>query len=87
MYRALESFTTGELNVKRKELLEDNFTTEDEIQDLLSVGYIEVDTGAIKITQNGQYNVEDYDLAKVDVVGGSSQEVDNLIDEINGEVI
>ena len=87
MYRALESFTTGELVIQRKQLLEDDFTTEDEIQDLLSVGYIEVDTGAIKITQNGQYNVEDYDLAKVNVEGGSSQAVDNLIDEINGEVI
>ena len=87
MYRALESFTTGVYNVQRKQLLEDDFTTEEEIQDLLSVGYIEVDTGAIKITQNGQYNVEDYDLAKVDVEGGNIQEIDNLVDEINGEVI
>lgn len=87
MYRALESFTTGVYNVQRKQLLEDDFTTEEEIQDLLSVGYIEVDTGAIKITQNGQYNVEDYDLAKVDVEGGNIQEIDSLVDEINGEVI
>lgn len=87
MYRALESFTTGVYNVQRKQLLEDDFTTEDEIQDLLSVGYIEVDTGAIKITENGQYNVEDYDLAKVDVEGGNIQEIDSLVDEINGEVI
>lgn len=86
MYRALESFTTGAYNVKRNELLEDDFTTEDEIQDLLDVGYIEVDDGAIKITQNGQYNVQPYDYAKVNVEG-TSEEVNSLIDEINGEVI
>lgn len=86
MYRALESFTTGIYNVQRNQLLEDDFTTEDEIQDLLSVGYIEVDDGAIKITQNGQYNVQPYDYAKVNVEG-SSEEVNELIDEINGVVI
>ena len=87
MYRALESFATKNYDVKRKQLLEDDFTTAEEIQDLLNAGYIEVDTGAIKITENGQYNVEDYDLAKVNVEGGSSAEVDALVDEINGEVI
>ena len=86
MYRALESFTTGAYNVQRNELLEDDFTTQDEIQDLLDVGYIEVDDGAIKITQNGQYNVQPYDYAKVNVEG-TSEEVNSLIDEINGEVI
>lgn len=86
MYRALESFTTGIYNVQRNELLEDDFTTEDEIQDLLSVGYIEVDDGAIKITQNGQYNVQPYDYAKVNIEG-TSEEVNSLIDEINGVVI
>ena len=86
MYRALESFTTGIYNIKRNELLEDDFTTQDEIQDLLDVGYIEVDDGAIKITQNGQFNVIPYDYAKVNVEG-TSAEVNTLIDEINGEVI
>ena len=86
MYRALESFTTSRYDVKRKQLLEDDFTTQDEIDEFLAIGYIEVDTGAIKITQNGQYNVEDYDLAKVDVED-SSEEVNELIDDINGEVI
>ena len=86
MYRALESFATKDRTVKRQELLEDDFTTQEEIQDLLTVGYIEVDTGAIKITENGQYNVEIYDLAKVNVQG-SSEEVDQLVDEINGEVV
>lgn len=87
MYRALESFSTNNYTVKRNQLLEDDFTTQDEIDEFLEIGYIEVDTGAIKITENGQYNVEPYDLAKVNVEGGSSQEVDDLIDEINGEVI
>ena len=86
MYRALESFTTKDYDVKRKQILEEDFTTEDEIQELLNIGYIEVFDGSIEITENGQYNVEDYDIADVNVEG-SSEEVNNLIDEINGEVI
>ena len=87
MYIALESFSTKDYTVKRKELLEDDFTTQDEINEFLEIGYITVADGSLKITQNGQYNVEDYELVKVNVEGGSSEEVDNLIDEINGEVI
>lgn len=87
MYIALESFSTKDYTVKRKELLEDDFTTQDEINEFLAIGYITVADGSLKITQNGQYNVEDYELVKVNVEGGSSEEVDNLIDEINGEVI
>ena len=86
MYRALESFTTKTYDVKRYEILEEDFTTEDEIQELLNIGYIEVYDGSIEITENGQYNVEDYDIADVNVEG-SSEEVNALIDEINGEVI
>lgn len=86
MYRALTSFTTKDYDVRKKQILEDDFTTQDEIQDLINAGYIEVDDGAIKITANGQYSVEGYDIAKVDVEG-SSEEVNTLIDEINGEVI
>lgn len=86
MYRALESFTTKNYDVKRKQILEENFTTQDEIEEFLNIGYIEVFDGSIEITQNGQYNVENYDIADVNVEG-SSEEVNNLIDEINGEVI
>ncbi len=87
MYIALESFTTKDYDVKRKQLLEDDFTTQDEIDEFLEIGYITIADGSLKITQNGQYDVEDYNLVKVNVEGGSSQEVDDLVDEINGEVI
>lgn len=86
MYRALESFTTANYDVKRKQILADDFTTQEEIQDLLQAGYIKVDDGTIDITKNGQYNLEGYDMAVVNVEG-TPAEVDNLIDTINGEVI
>jgi hypothetical protein len=86
MYRALESFTTKDYDVRRKQLLEDDFTTEDEIQEFLNIGYIEAYDGMIEITENGQYDVEEYDVADVNVEG-SSEEIDTLVDEINGEVI
>jgi hypothetical protein len=86
MYRALESFTTTDYDVRRKQLLEDDFTTQDEIQEFLNIGYIEAYDGMIEITENGQYDVEEYDVADVNVEG-SSEEVDALVDKINGEVI
>ena len=87
MYRALESFTTNNYDVRKKQILEDNFTTQEEINEFLSIGYIEVYDGSIDITENGVYNVEDYDTADVNVEGGSSAEIDALVDEINGEVV
>lgn len=86
MYRALESFTTKNYDVKRKELLADDFTTQDEINEFLSIGYIKVDDGTIFITENGEYDLDTYDIANVNVEG-SSQEVNELIDDINGEVV
>jgi hypothetical protein len=71
MYRALVSFATNDYDVRRKQLLEDNFTTQDEITEFLDIGYIEVYDGTIEITENGQYSVEDYDIADVNVEGGS----------------
>lgn len=72
MYRALESFTTKTYDVKRNQILEDDFTIEKEIQEYLRIGYIEAFTsGTIKITENGIHDVEDYGLADVDVHDGS----------------
>lgn len=67
MYRALESFTTNTYDVRRKQILADDFTTQDEIQEFLRIGYIEVYDGTLEITENGQYDVEDYQMADVDV--------------------
>ena len=70
MYRATTSFTTKDYDIKYKQILDDNFTTQDEIQEFLNIGYIEAYDGSLKITQNGVYNVQDYDTADVNVSGG-----------------
>lgn len=70
MYRALESFTTKNYDVRRKQILADDFTNEDEINEFLDIGYIEVYDGTLEITENGTYDVSDYESAEVDVSGG-----------------
>lgn len=91
MYRALTSFvmnkdTYAEEDIRKGQILPDNFASNDVINDLITSGYIVVFDGSIEITENGQYDVDEFEVAVVNVEG-SSEEVDNLVDEINGEVI
>lgn len=91
MYRALKSFvmnkdTYEEEDVKKGELLPLDFASEDVITDLLTAQYIVLFDGLIEITENGDYEVDEYDVARVNVEG-TPEEVNALIDEINGEVI
>lgn len=91
MYRALKSFTMNkntyeEEDIRKGQILPSDFASEDVITDLLNSEYIVVFDGLIEITENGQYDVEEYDVADVNVEG-STQEIDELVDDINGEVI
>lgn len=83
-YICLTSFTTKTTQYQMGQLIE--LTDEALIQDLINAGYIELFDGALDITENGAYNVEEYDNVNVNVEG-SSEEVNALVDEINGEVI
>lgn len=69
MYRALTSFTTNDYQVKLREILEDDFTTENQIEEFLRIGYIEQYDGNLEITENGTYSVGDYETVEVDVPG------------------
>lgn len=42
MYKATTSFTTKNYEVRKNQLLEDDFTSQDEINEFLDIGYIEV---------------------------------------------
>lgn len=84
LYICLTSFTTETTQYQLGQIIE--LTDETLIQDLLNAEYIKVFDGALDITENGIYDVEEYDTANVNVEG-SSEEVDNKVDEINGEVI
>lgn len=91
MYRALKSFvmnkdTYEEEDIRKGQILSSNFASEDVINDLLNAEYIVVFDGLIEITENGDYEVDEYDVARVNVEG-TPEEVNALIDTINGEVI
>lgn len=70
MYKSLKSFTTSEYQIQLGQILEDNFDTQDVIQELVETGYIEVYDSSLEITGNGVYDVEDYEKADVDVPTG-----------------
>lgn len=70
MYKAKESFSNKNYDIRKNQLLQDDFTTEEEINEYLEVGYIEEYDGSLEITENGTYDVEDYLEADVDVTTG-----------------
>lgn len=67
MYRATKSFTCKDYDVKQREILADDFTTQEEIQEYLEIGYIVVYDGSLEITENGIYDVREYETADVEV--------------------
>ena len=72
MYKALDSFTTKDYDVRRGEILAEDFTTQDEIQEFLNIGYIVEFNGSLDITSNGTYDVTEYEQAVVNISGGGS---------------
>ena len=72
MYRATLSFTTKNYDIRKNQIIDNNLIeeigmTEAEINEYLEIGYIVEYDGTLEITENGIYNVEDYQNADVDV--------------------
>ena len=70
MYRVLKSFTTATKQFAYMQILEDDFTTQEEIDEFLESNYIEPYDDTIEIVENGLYDVEDYEKADVNVPSG-----------------
>ena len=72
MYKATLSFTATNYDIRKNQIIDDNFIekagiTEAEINEYLSTGYLVEYDGTLEITQNGLYDVEQYQQADVDV--------------------
>ena len=89
MYKALKSFTTADYQIQLGQILEDDFDTQDVIQELLDTNYIEEYDSSLEITENGIYNVEDYETADVNVAGGGDEynvKMGTVLSSINNSI-
>ena len=88
MYKVTISFAMDNLRTyKQGEILAEDFTTQDEITDLLQAGYIIEYDGSLEITENGTYDIREYETAEVNVGGGGGETSDvltNIITENGG---
>ena len=77
MYKATLSFTTKNYDIRKNQIIDDSLIaeigiTEAEITEYLNIGYLVEYDGTLEITENGVYDVEDYQQADVDVAGGQA---------------
>lgn len=87
MYKVTISFAMDNLRTyKQGEILAEDFTTQDEITDLLQAGYIIEYDGSLEITENGTYDVSEYETAEVNVGGGGSDLSEYFVTEITSNI-
>lgn len=86
MYKAKKSFATKDYNVHGKQKLSEDFTNQEEIDEFLDIEYIETYDGSLEITENGSYDVTEYETAEVNVSGGGTTIPTNLT-EYNQQLV